>query len=53
MVFHGIYNELLLEWLRETDSVKDGFFIFNMPQRDVCFYFSGDIKPQKIRILNA
>ena len=53
MVFHGIYKELLLEWLTETDRVKDGFFLFNMPLRDVCFYFSGDIKPQKIRILIA
>ena len=36
-----------------TDRVKDGFFLFNIPLRDVCFYFSGDIKPPKIRILIA
>ena len=51
MVFHGIYRELLLEWLRESDRVKDGFFLFNMPLRDACFCFSGDIKPKKMRIL--
>ena len=26
-------------------------FLFNMPLRDVCFYFSGNIKPQKMRKL--
>ena len=28
-------------------------FLFNMPLRDVCFYFSGNIKPPKMRNLNC
>ena len=28
-------------------------FLFNMPLRDVCFCFSGNIKPQKMRNLNC
>ena len=29
------------------------FFPFNMPLRDVCFYFSGNIKPPKMRNFNC